>query len=166
MLVAPGQAFCTVPKYLFSAMSFLRVFCRIGCPSDTKTEPKRCLLEGIFREQCQNGKRCLDCAGVDGMHMNPSRGALRGIQNSKKSELRTKRAWKAQGCTENTRKTTPIEVKMGTKAATLFPHFSMGGPMRGHRGAEISKTCCWYTESLKCDLPNTKNETRSIQNGI
>ena len=147
-------------------MSFLRVFCRIGCPSDAETKPKRGLLEGIFREQCRNGKVCLDCAGVDGMHMSPSRGALRGTQNSKKSELRTKRAWKAQGCTENTRKTTPIEVKMGAKAATFFGYFSLGGPMRGHRGAEISKTCCWYTESLKCDLPSSKNEPRSIQNGI
>ena len=49
-------------------MSFLRVFCRIRCPSDSNTEPKRRLLESIFREQYRNKKRCLDCAGVDGMH--------------------------------------------------------------------------------------------------
>ena len=109
-------------------MSLLRVFWSIGCPSDPETEPTRGVLEGIFREQCRNEKVCLDCAGVDGMHMSPSRGALRGIQNSKKSELRTKRAWKAQGCTENTRKTTPIEVKMGAKAATVFGSFLPGWP--------------------------------------
>ena len=109
-------------------MSFLRVCCRIECPSDPGMEPKYSFLEAIFQQQCQNGKVCLDCAGVDGMHMSPSRGALRGIQNSKKSELRTKRAWKAQGCTENTRKTTPIEVKMGAKAATFLWSFLPGWP--------------------------------------
>ena len=141
-------------------------FCGIRYPSDPETEPKQSLLEGIFREQCRNEKVCLDCAGVDRMHMSPSRGALWGTQNSKKSELRTKRAWKAQGCTENTRKTTPIEVNMGAKAATFFAYFSLGVSMRGDRGAEISKTSCWYTESIKFDLPSSKHEPRSIQNGI
>ena len=96
------------------------VFCRIGCPSDSETEPTQGLLEGIFREQCRNEKRCLDCAGVDGMHMSPSRGALRGTHNSKKSELRTKRAWKAQGCTENTRKTISLRSRWAPRRRRFF----------------------------------------------
>jgi len=67
---------------------------------------------------------------------------------------------------EKHKNTRPVEVKMGAKAAAFLTYFSLGGPMRGHRGAEISKTCCWYTESLKCDLPSSKNEPRSIQNGV
>ena len=42
------------------------------------------LLEAVFRKQCKNGKVCLDCAGVYGLHMSPSCGALRATQKSKK----------------------------------------------------------------------------------
>ena len=40
---------------------------------------------------------------------------------------------------QKTQKTIPIEVKMGAKAGAFFTYFSLGGPMLGHRGAEISK---------------------------
>ena len=47
-------------------------------------DPKWYLLEAIFQKECKIGKVCLDCAGVYGLHMGPSRGALRATNISKK----------------------------------------------------------------------------------
>ena len=45
----------------------------------TPTRSQNTVFWKLFvQQQCQNGKVCLDCAGKDGMHMSPSRGALRG----------------------------------------------------------------------------------------
>ncbi len=50
----------------------------------SQNEPKITYFGSYFLEKCQNGKVCLDCAGVYGLHMSPSRGALRTTQKSKR----------------------------------------------------------------------------------
>jgi len=49
-------------------------------------EPKYGLRQPIFQKTFKNGKVCLDCAGVYGLHMSPSREALRATQKTKKKE--------------------------------------------------------------------------------
>jgi len=51
-----------------------------------KMEPKCGPLEPIFQKSFKNGKVCFDCAGVYGLHMSPSRAALRATQKTKKKE--------------------------------------------------------------------------------
>ena len=49
-------------------------------------EPKYGPREPIFQKALKNGKVCLDCAGVYGLHMSPSLEALRATQKTKKKE--------------------------------------------------------------------------------
>ena len=48
-------------------------------------EPKLRLLGTILQRKCKIGKVCLDCAGVYGLHISPSRIALRATQKSMKN---------------------------------------------------------------------------------
>ena len=50
----------------------------------SKMESKYGLREPIFQKAFKNGKVCLDCAGVNGLQMSPSREALRVTQKTKK----------------------------------------------------------------------------------
>jgi len=49
-----------------------------------KMEPKYGLREPIFHKDLKNRKVCLDCTGVYGLRMSPSREARRSTQKSKK----------------------------------------------------------------------------------
>ena len=52
-----------------------------------KMESKYGPREPIFQKTCKNGKVCLDCAGVYGLHMSPSREALRATHKPNKNRV-------------------------------------------------------------------------------
>ena len=52
---------------------------------DSKMDPFCTLRRAFFKENYENRKVCLDCTGVYGLHMSPSRGLLWATQKSKKN---------------------------------------------------------------------------------
>ena len=82
-----------------------------------KMDPTWPLLEAVFWKQCENGKVCLDCAGVYGLHMSPSCGALRATQKSKKKGT----YFRTTVFTEKIRKCTKTELQKVSEWVRRYP---------------------------------------------
>ena len=116
-----------------------------------KLEPKYGLREPIFQKTCKNGKVCLDCAGVYGLHMSPI-------------------PWSAQGDPQNEEKSESISEGFfwGSKYENMWKHGSKMSPKRWlyFRGEPLGALLAhlWCSKSFLTQKVKPKS-SKNVPNG-
>ena len=128
--------------------------------------PKRKSFGSYFWEKCKNEKVCLDCAGMYGSHMSPSRGVLRATQQLKKKTRTFQNRIFDQINTRNTKN----ELQMVSKWVTLFRGRRLFGGSWDSLGAPSRFLPPKWTHNVPKVLPGTENDVqndaRSVKNTL